>query len=315
MAIPLRDEEASVETLLDSLLAQSRPPDQIVIADGGSRDRTVERVQARIDAGQPIRLVEIGPAFPGRARNAAVRASDCEWIAFTDGGIRVERDWLARLAGYVEARPETDLVLGGFEPITPSFFTRCAAIAYVPQRRDGWRGVFVASSLIRRSLFDQIGGFPEHLRSAEDLIFLERAQALARHVGVVPGALVHWQLQPDAQRTLRRFRTYARYGLIAGRYGHWHRAIMRRYALLAGASVLTGPAAPLVFPSLVAGQLVARAVLSMARKPEFVEPGVVAGLRQVAVTSGIVGLLDYAAFHGLVKWLLNDAARAPNGAG
>lgn len=36
------NEEKSVKNLLDSLLKQTRKPDEIVVVDGGSKDRTVE---------------------------------------------------------------------------------------------------------------------------------------------------------------------------------------------------------------------------------------------------------------------------------
>ena len=38
VVVPVRDEEDSIRDLLESLLAQTRPPDEIVITDGGSID-------------------------------------------------------------------------------------------------------------------------------------------------------------------------------------------------------------------------------------------------------------------------------------
>lgn len=318
VAIPVRDEEASIDALLDSLLAQSRPPDQIVIADGGSIDGTVARVERRIDAGQPIKLVQIGPAFPGRGRNEAVRASDCDWIAFTDGGIRADRRWLELLTARAERAPEVDLVLGNFEPRIESFFRRCAAVAYVPARRrdpDGasWRGHFIASSLVRRSVFEAVGGFPEQLRSAEDLIFLEavRARAGEERVAVVPEAVIEWQIAGGFETTLRRFRTYARYSLIAGRFEDWHETLVKRYLLLCALSALTGPAAPATFSGLTMSLLAMRSLMSMRRKPEFVEPTLPRKAAQFATTAAILGVLDYAALRGLVTWLRHDVKAAP----
>ena len=40
VVVPVRDEEHSIRELLDSLLRQTHPPDQIVITDGGSVDAT-----------------------------------------------------------------------------------------------------------------------------------------------------------------------------------------------------------------------------------------------------------------------------------
>jgi glycosyltransferase involved in cell wall biosynthesis len=312
IAIPLRDEEATVDALIDSLLGQTRPPDEIVIADGGSIDRTVELIERRIDRGEPIKLLQIGPAFPGRGRNEAVRATDCDWVAFVDGGIRAAPNWLEQLTDFVARNPETDLVLGNFEPVTDSFFTRCAAIAYVPSRSTvpggRWRSHFIASSLVRRSLWEQVGGFPEHLRAAEDLVFLETARKLAgsARVGIVPEATVHWQLPADYRRTLRRFRTYARYDLLAGRFENWHRALVRRYLLFGAIAAASGPAAPLTFSGLTLTLLAARSLRSMRAKREFVDDTLRGQAMQFATTASILGLLDFAAFSGLATWIRRD---------
>ena len=85
VVIPARDEERSLPELLESLLAQTRPPDEIVVCDAGSRDGTPE--VARAAASRGVRLVEAGPAYPGRARNLAVAAATQPWIAFIDGGL------------------------------------------------------------------------------------------------------------------------------------------------------------------------------------------------------------------------------------
>ena len=76
IVIPVRDEEDSIRELLDSLLAQTRPPDEIVITDGGSVDATPQIVEEYIRRGAPVRLIRAGAALPGRGRNlGAAQAS------------------------------------------------------------------------------------------------------------------------------------------------------------------------------------------------------------------------------------------------
>ena len=69
IVVPVRDEEHSIRELLDSLLTQTRPPDQIVITDGGSVDATPQIIENYIRKGAPVRLLRAGPALPGRGRN------------------------------------------------------------------------------------------------------------------------------------------------------------------------------------------------------------------------------------------------------
>ena len=52
-------------------------------------------IEEFIRNGAPVKLIREEFSMPGRARNVGVRNSGNDWIAFTDAGNRVERDWLA----------------------------------------------------------------------------------------------------------------------------------------------------------------------------------------------------------------------------
>src|SRR5215203_7239776 len=97
IVVPVRDEEHSIRELLDSLLAQTRPPDEIVITDGGSVDGTTEIIEEYIRRGAPVRLIRAGAALPGRGRNLGAAQARYDRLAFTDAGIRVAANWLEAL--------------------------------------------------------------------------------------------------------------------------------------------------------------------------------------------------------------------------
>ena len=176
--VPVRDEEKSIRELLDSLLAQTRPPDEIVITDGGSVDATPQIIEEYIRKGAPVRLMREHAALPGRGRNVGASVASHDWLAFTDAGIRLANNWLEMLVAKAAADDSTDVVYGSWQPVTDTFFKQCAAIAYVPppMPRDGQlvRPRFIASTLLRRDAWLAVNGFPEDLRSAEDLIFMDR---------------------------------------------------------------------------------------------------------------------------------------------
>ena len=50
LILTVRNESASLPALLESLLAQTRPPDEIIIVDGGSQDDSVTLLQATANA-------------------------------------------------------------------------------------------------------------------------------------------------------------------------------------------------------------------------------------------------------------------------
>src|SRR5690349_13298081 len=119
--VPVRDEEQSIRELLDSLLKQTRPPDEIVITDGGSVDATPQIIEQYVQRGAPVRLIRAGAALPGRGRNLAAAAAQFEWLAFTDGGIRLASDWLEHLVACAERESSVDIVYGSWEPVTDTF--------------------------------------------------------------------------------------------------------------------------------------------------------------------------------------------------
>lgn len=238
VAIPARNEEASIVPLLDSLLAQTHPPDEIVVADGGSTDATVARAQGYGDRG--VRVLELGPAFPGRGRNAAIEAARNPWIALIDAGCVADPGWieglvrpLGRHPGSAETSPK--IVYGTCRPRLEGEWANAQALAFLSPRNSGAAAPFIASTLLHRSAWEAAGRFPEELRAAEDLLFLDRLQASGLPIATSAEAVVEWSLPRTPAAVFRRFRLYSRYHLAAGLFRTWHLRVM---AMDVGAMIL-----------------------------------------------------------------------------
>ena len=139
VVIPVRNEEASIRHLVDSLLHQTLRPDEIVIADNGSIDRTAAIVTEYVERGEPVRLISGGPGLPGKGRNLAVAAALHDWIAFVDAGTKPEPNWLESLAAPVMTDNEVEVVYGTYEPVTDTLLKLCSVMVYVapPVEVDG----------------------------------------------------------------------------------------------------------------------------------------------------------------------------------
>lgn len=314
--IPVRDEEGSISELLDSLLAQTRPPDEIVIADGGSVDATPQVIEEYIRKGAPIRLIRAGPALPGRGRNVGAAHASCEWLAFTDAGIRLANDWLEALVAKATADDSIDVVYGSWQPVTDTFFTECAAIAYVPPpvSRDGMllRPRFIASTLLRREAWRAVNGFPEDLRSAEDLIFMDRIENAGYRYVFEPRAQVHWSLRPTLISTFKRFLVYSRNNIRAGLFRQWQATILIRYAVLASlfvAALVFEPAWVWLPIALWLLMLAARAIVSIRRNRICYPASFLRNVARGALVMSLLAVLDAAAIIGSLEWLLLDSFR------
>jgi glycosyltransferase involved in cell wall biosynthesis len=315
--VPVRDEEDSIHELLDSLAAQTRPPDEIVITDGGSVDATPQIIEDYKRRGLPVNLIRAGAALPGRGRNLAAAQARFEWLAFTDGGIRLAKDWLELLVAKAEEDESIDIVYGSYEPVTDTFFTECAAIAYVPppqpQAETIARPRFIGSSLVRREAWARVKGFPEHLRSAEDLLFMERLEAAGYRAVFEPRAQVYWRLRSTLKSTFKRFVAYSLNNIRAGLFNQWQARILYRYYVtlfLALVAVLIVEPRWFWLPiALWVLLLAARAILSIRRNRNCYPGSFFRNVRRALMVIVLLGVLDAAAIIGCLQWLLLDAFR------
>jgi glycosyltransferase involved in cell wall biosynthesis len=310
LVIPVRDEGAHIDELFESISRQTRPPDEVVIVDGGSRDDTVTRARAASRGGSAVRVIEAGPATPGRGRNIGIGVARHQWIALTDAGIRLDALWLENLLKAAAKDASVGVVYGSYEPLIDSYLTRCASLAYVAPRemRSGglMRGPSIASCLVRKSAWSAVGGFP-NLRAAEDLIFMEALAEKGVEAGWAPRAIVTWRMASTVGATYRRFELYSRHNAWAGRQRYWHYGVARQYAAAAVVVMMALLADPAWLILLPLG-LLARAFKSIWQRREGRGFGWALEPRQLAGVMAVLLVLDVATFVG---WLRALVARPP----
>lgn len=109
--IPAYNAEQTLTRAVDSVLAQTRRPDEVIVVNDGSRDRTAE-VASRF--GEPVRLIDQCNGGAASARNAALDAATGDLIAFLDADDYWETDKLARQVAHFEQEPELALLAGRY---------------------------------------------------------------------------------------------------------------------------------------------------------------------------------------------------------
>ncbi|MGE5618491.1 MAG: glycosyltransferase [Sphingomonadaceae bacterium] len=100
VVVPVRNAERTMDKTLSYLTDLDYPADrlELILADGGSSDATVEIIRRWQEAHPHIKLVEVPNCqSPGHARNAALREATGEFILFTDGDCAPNPDWARRI--------------------------------------------------------------------------------------------------------------------------------------------------------------------------------------------------------------------------
>ncbi|MBK6799465.1 MAG: hypothetical protein IPG76_22510 [Acidobacteria bacterium] len=90
------------------------------------------------------------------------------------------------------------------------------------------RGPAIVSVLLRRSVWQKVGGFPDW-RAAEDLEFMRRVEQAGFKIAWAPEATVWWQLRPDLWSTFKKFVLYSKHNAWAGQQRYWHHGLARQY--------------------------------------------------------------------------------------
>lgn len=199
-----RNEAERIDRCLEALLAQSHPPDCVVIVDHGSRDGTAARVKAHRD--DRFLLLTADPRSGiAAARNAGIAASDAEIVFFTDADCAPHRHWLA--SGLTALR-DTSRV--GVEGITYYEAPTPVTIRDSNTHQFGPGGYMTCNLAYRRSAVITAGGFDPRFRYGhEDRELAFRIRRLGE-IGFQPAMVVAHQRKRHTVSGLWRLARRAR---------------------------------------------------------------------------------------------------------
>ena len=211
VVVTVFNEEHSIAHLLDSLLKQTRIPDEIVIVDGKSTDRTAEIIKDFQESYKLIKLyVQRGNI--SRGRNAAISKAKYPVIAQIDAGCSADKHWLERIIKPFEVK-DTGLSAGFYEMTGKTVVQQAVApfMGITPQNFDPRSFLPSGRSVaFRKNIWKEVGGYSENLQWAgEDTLFnyniLKRGIKIAR----VPEAFVYWEVPKNWIEIFIKFYKYA----------------------------------------------------------------------------------------------------------
>jgi cellulose synthase/poly-beta-1,6-N-acetylglucosamine synthase-like glycosyltransferase len=312
IVVPCLDEEPYIEACMRELLAQDYPRDrlEIVVADGGSRDRTRAILDALATREPRLRVVDNPARIQAAGLNEAIRAAHGEVLVRADVHAEYPSDYVSRCVAVLEETGAAN-VGGAARPVARSAFQRALSAAlhsplafggskYRDERNEGWvESVFPGA--FRRDVLERVGLFDPHAITNEDAEINQRIWESGGRVWLSRKIVVHY----FPRESLRALATqYLHYGEGRARTLLKHRrlpSIRPALPFLALGSELAWLAiAPPIGASALAAYLVLTGV-------EAVRVGRAAGLAAIPVVWSCFPVMHAAHAIGFARGLVRYA--------
>ena len=169
--IPTLNEIAYLPKLLDALVVQTWLPDEVIVADAGSKDGTAELAQSR-----SVRVVRGG--MPAVGRNAGARSAKGDLLLFLDADVLPPPDFIARVTEEFE-RKELDVAtcfIAALDENPPDRMICLGTNLYFRIIQPASPHAPGFCILSKRIAHEKMGGFDESLALSEDIDYARRAK-------------------------------------------------------------------------------------------------------------------------------------------
>jgi glycosyltransferase involved in cell wall biosynthesis len=173
--IPFFEARRFLAEAVESVLAQSYAPLELLLVDDGSTDGSADSVASLVDRHDRVHLLRLScNQGPAAARNVALRQARGGFVTFLDADDLMVADRIAFQVDYLRTHPGIDVVMGlakydvepGIEP--PRWLRERQSSNPSPYQNP-------MTMLARRAVFDRVGLFDPSYRVGEDTEWALRA--------------------------------------------------------------------------------------------------------------------------------------------
>ncbi len=208
------NEENTIDNFLKSVFAQTKPPDEVIIVDGGSTDATRSKITdflSRVkDKGGLDFIILAKKGNRSVGRNEAISKASNEIVAISDAGNILDKHWLENITKPFQNK-KIDVVAGYYKGLAKNIFQKCL-IPYVLVMPDKAKGEFLPatrSMAIKKSVWKKAGRFDERLSHNEDYAFANKLKSIGVNMVFAKDAVVNWVPRGDLKSSFVMFFRFA----------------------------------------------------------------------------------------------------------
>jgi succinoglycan biosynthesis protein ExoA len=217
VAIPARNESATIRELLASVSAQTYRDLQIVVVDGASDDDTADLVRAAAEDDPRIELVDNPDRVIPKAMNLALRHARGEWFVRIDAHCRVGEDYVERVVEHLRTGRWGGV--GGRKDGVGHTSQGRAIAAVMGSRFAQGNSVYHYGTESRTvdhipfgayptALVRELGGWNEDQLVNEDFEFDYRLRRTGRELLFDPAIRIDWDCRQSIGALFRQYRRY-----------------------------------------------------------------------------------------------------------
>jgi cellulose synthase/poly-beta-1,6-N-acetylglucosamine synthase-like glycosyltransferase len=189
VVVPVHNGGAFIDRCLSAIFASTVRPDECIVVDDASTDGAVERAAERFDIVVRRLASQCGPAF---ARNWGVEGATGEIVFFVDADVELYADSIGQALDALGADPSVSAVFGSYDdsPADPAFVSQYRNLVHhwVHQRSSEEATTFwTGCGAVRRSAFEELGGFDPQSLAIEDIEFGGRMHRAGMRIRLLPG--------------------------------------------------------------------------------------------------------------------------------
>lgn len=199
VVIPVRDGERYLGEAVESVLAQTHSPSDVVVIDDGSADGTVELAQRFAPR---VRCLSQTAAGIGAARNRGVAEVGGDLLAFLDADDTWPAQRLERQLAALSTDPRPDLVFGHMEQfVSPELDAAVRSRFVCPEAPQP--AALANTMLVPRPVFERVGPFSTTAVRSEFLEWLLRARELSLRELMLDDVVLRRRLHPSNHGRVR----------------------------------------------------------------------------------------------------------------